>query len=77
VLSILILLIVAMLPMWALGTFIFVQLLKPAALPADQSNRINKIRLLWFALTRPELFAGWFEWMRHDELDNVNNKKGS
>jgi hypothetical protein len=67
----LILLIVAMLPMWAVGTFIFIQLLRPAGSPADQSNRINKIRLVWFALTRPEIFVGLFPWLKSDEYENV------
>jgi len=69
-------LIIAMLPMWAIGTFIFIQLLRPLKAPADTSNRINRIRLVWFALTRPELFVSVFEWLKHDELDNINNKKG-
>lgn len=71
VISALILLIIAMLPLWALGVFVFVQLLKPAKLPADKSNRINKIRLVWFALTRPELFVREFAWLKNDELDNI------
>jgi len=61
----------AMLPMWVLGTFIFIQLLRPLKPPADTSNRINRIRLVWFSLTRPELFVETFEWLKHDELDNL------
>jgi len=30
--------------------------LRPQVLPCDESNRINKIRLIWFACTRQELF---------------------
>jgi len=63
-----------MLPMWALGTFVFVQILMPAKSPADKSNRINKIRLVWFALTRPELFVDAFPWLKNDELDNIKKK---
>jgi hypothetical protein len=65
---------IAILPMWALGTFVFIQVCRPAKAPADASNIINRIRLLWFALTRHELFAEWFEWVKHDELDNVRKK---
>lgn len=61
-----------MFPMWALGTFAFICVFKAKRLPMDTSNRINHIRLLWFALTRPHEFVRWFEWMRRDEWDNVN-----
>jgi len=71
-----ILLVIAMLPMWVLGTFVFIQLLRPLKSPADTSNRINRIRLVWFSLTRPELFVSVFAWLKNDELDNINNKKG-
>lgn len=64
-------LVIAMLPMWALGTYAFIQLLRPLKKPADTSNRINRIRLVWFSLTRPELFVDTFAWLKHDELDNV------
>lgn len=43
----------------------------PKRSPADTSNRINSIRLWWFALTRPELFVGVFPWLKNDELDNI------
>ena len=67
-------LIVAMLPMWVLGTFVFIQIIRPAKYPADASNIINRIRLLWFCLTRHELFAQWFEWVKHDELKNIKKE---
>jgi len=57
--------------MTLLGLFTFIWWVKPARDPADTSNRINKIRLWWFALTRPELFVDTFEWMKNDELDNM------
>lgn len=40
--------------------------------PADTSNRINHFRLVWFALTREELFVDTFPWMKKDEMDNIN-----
>lgn len=65
------LLFVAALPVIALGLFIIYHIARPQKAPADISNRINKIRLLWFALTREELFVGLFPWLKSDELDNV------
>jgi hypothetical protein len=55
------------------GLFVMFHIFRSQRLPADQSNRINKIRLLWFTLTREDLFVGAFPWLAHDELDNVNN----
>jgi len=40
--------------------------------PADKSNRINHIRLLWFSLTREGDFVGLFPWLKNDEWDNVS-----
>lgn len=60
-----------MLPMWALGTFIFIQVLRPSKPPTDASNVINRIRLVWFAATRQEQFVDTFEWLKSDELDNI------
>lgn len=53
------------------GLFVMFHTFRSQRLPADTSNRINKIRLLWFALTREDLFVRTFPWMSRDELDNV------
>jgi hypothetical protein len=53
------------------GFFIIISIFKSKKLPMDESNRINHIRLVWFAVTRPELFVNSFDWLRHDELDNI------
>ena len=58
--------------MTLLGVFVFIQLLRSSNAPADTSNRINRIRLVWFALTRPELFVSQFQWLSKDELENVS-----
>lgn len=55
--------------------FVFWHVVRPQRKPADTSNRINKLRLLWFTLTREELFVDTFPWLRNDELDNVRNAK--
>lgn len=54
-----------------LGLFVMFSILRPQRSPADTSNRINKIRLLWFVLTREDLFVSFFEWLKNDELKNV------
>jgi hypothetical protein len=54
-----------------LGAFVLFHIFRPQRAPADVSNRINKIRLVWFALTREELFTGTFPWLKRDELDNL------
>jgi len=39
--------------------------------PVDASNRINHLRLVWFAMTREGLFVDLFPWLKNDEYDNV------
>jgi hypothetical protein len=56
-----------------LGLFVLWHLMRPARAPADASNRINRVRLVWFALTRPELFVGVFPWLGRDDLDNLRD----
>ena len=58
-------------PVYLLGMFVLYHIFRGQTSPADKSNRINKIRLVWFALTREELFVNTFPWMKNDELDNV------
>lgn len=56
----------------ALGTLVLFHIfLRKKTFPADSSNRINHMRLVWFALTREELFVTTFPWLRNDELDNL------
>lgn len=56
-----------------LGLFVIYHvLLRRKRSPADRSNRINHIRLVWFALTREDEFVGVFPWLRNDEKDNVS-----
>lgn len=54
-----------------LGAFVLFHIFRPQHGPADTSNRINKIRLVWFALTREGEFVDTFPWMKNDELENV------
>ncbi len=69
--SALIVAVVFMLPWAIFGLFVTVKMMLPKCAPMDQTNRINHIRLLWFVLTRPELFVGTFPWLAKDELDNI------
>ena len=59
------------LPIYAIGLLVFWHIARPQRPPADASNRINKIRLVWFALTREDLFVGAMPWLRRDEAENV------
>lgn len=54
-----------------IGLFVIWHIVRKQKPPADSSNRINKVRLLWFALTREEMFVDVFPWLKRDESDNV------
>lgn len=56
---------------FAIGVLTLMHFVRKPKKPADTSNRINRIRLWWFALTRPELFTDSFPWLKNDEYDNV------
>ena len=43
----------------------------PIKSPADNSNRINRVRLWWFAISAPHRFLKCFPWMGGDEVDNL------
>lgn len=54
-----------------IGLFTLYHLLRPQHAPADASNRINAIRLWWWALTREEEFVEHYPWLANDEHENV------
>jgi hypothetical protein len=54
-----------------IGALLIWHVMRPQKSPADASNRINKIRLIWFAMTREEMFAPHFAWLRSDEAENM------
>jgi hypothetical protein len=62
---------IAALPVLLIGLLVCYHVARPQKLPADTSNRINKIRLIWFALSREDWLAGQIEWLRRDELENL------
>ena len=45
----------------------------PVKQPADTSNRINRIRLWWYAISAPHRFVKNFYWMTGDETDNLKD----
>ena len=55
------------------GLFTFYHWFREQKSPADASNRINGIRLWWFALTREDLFVDDHKWLGHDEMDNLDH----
>ena len=61
----------------ALGLFTLYHWFRPQKAPADTSNRINAVRLWWFALTREDLFVEQFPWLKNDELDNITGGQKS
>jgi hypothetical protein len=61
-----------MLPFALIGLFVIVKVLfLGMKSPADNTNRIAHLRLVWFAVSRPELFVDSFKWLKRDELDNL------
>ena len=41
--------------------------------PADQSNRINRVRLWWYAISAPHRSIKSFYWLQGDETDNLKD----
>lgn len=60
-----------------IGMFVLFHLFRSQHEPADTSNRINKIRLFWFVMTREELFVDKFPWLTNDEYDNIKDTEAN
>lgn len=58
----------------AFFAFALYSVFRPQRAPADQSNRINKLILIWFALTREELFVDILPFLKRDLLENFNGR---
>ena len=41
--------------------------------PADKSNRINRVRLWWYAISAPHRSIKSFYWLQGDETDNLKD----
>lgn len=50
-----------------IGLFVIWHIARPQKAPADTSNRINKVRLIWYALTREHELARAIGWLHLDE----------
>lgn len=60
--------------MTLLGSVVFILVfIRPMKSPADTSNRIAHLRLVWFAMTKPHLFTNSFPDLTKDEEDNFND----
>lgn len=68
----LLVIIALMFPFFAVGLFLMIQVARPSKPPTDASNLFNRLRLLWFAATRQDLFVDVFPWLKNDELKNLN-----
>jgi hypothetical protein len=56
----------------ALGMLmLFHTLVREKKSPVDKSNRINHLRLVWFAMANEEDFVDLYPWLRKDEKDNL------
>ena len=58
----------------AFFAFVMYSVFRPQRAPADESNRINKLILIWFALTREELFIELLPFLKRDLLENFNGR---
>lgn len=58
-----------------LGLLVLYHVIRPQKAPADPSNRINKLRLIWFAMKHEDRFVEMFPWLKEDETDQLNKKE--
>lgn len=58
-----------------LGLLVLFHVIRPQKAPADPSNRINKLRLIWFAMKHEDRFVEMFPWLKEDETDQLNKKE--
>ncbi len=55
-----------------LGAYVFIKvLIMPNSPPADRTNRINHIRVVFFSLQSPEKFIEMYPWLKFDEAENL------
>lgn len=69
------LLILFMLPFALIGLFVLIKVMfMPMKKPANVSNRIAHLRLVWWAIIRPQNFTSLYPWLMRDEGENLNPK---
>jgi hypothetical protein len=71
------LLILFMLPFALIGLLLFVKvIILPKRKPMDESNRIGHLRLVWFAINKPEDFVESHPWLKYDEGELIKKRSG-
>ena len=68
-LTLLIALIALLTPFVMIGVFVVYQVVKKQKPPADESNRIGHIALIWEACTAPHRFAEFRLYLKYDVSD--------
>jgi len=68
-LTLLIALIALLTPFVMIGVFVVYQVVKKQKPPADESNRIGHIALIWEACTAPHRFADFRLYLKYDVSD--------
>ncbi len=55
-----------------IGLLVIIQVfIRPMKAPADTSNRIAHLKLVWLALAKAHLFVEAFPWLKNDVEDNL------
>ena len=62
-------------PFILVGLFVIYSIVRTQQPPADESNRINKIILIWFALTREDKFTDLLPFLEKDLWQNLGDTK--
>lgn len=63
-------------PFILIGVFVVYQVAKKQEPPADTSNRIGHIALIWEACTAPDRFAEFRSYLKYDVSDWAKKLKG-
>lgn len=63
-------------PFILIGVFVVYQVVKKQKPPADESNRIGHIALIWEACTAPHRFAECRQYLKYDVSDWAEKLKG-
>ena len=63
-------------PFFLIGVFVVYQVAKKQKLPADESNRIGHISLIWEACTSPHRFAEARPYLKYDVSEWAEKLKG-
>lgn len=62
-----------MLPFTLAGVALFYGTIRKQKSPADESNRLNKLILVWYAISREDLFTDILPFLKKDLLENFRS----